>query len=184
MYGKRQALYRGKAPTFSGPVLLTVKSQERATCELIMGSLEDSPKRALSIEQRPQRVPSDMRSLVRILGLREVVTPATGNCMEMTVAQAYADADMHGESDAFERLTASVKRGIRFAGLLNLDHNYAHDVRVQALRNVGRGWTPMKPKESANQFRWFLHGYALYASDRTSTIDGKVWGAILSGWRR
>uniref|UniRef100_A0AAV1U1M4 Uncharacterized protein n=1 Tax=Peronospora matthiolae TaxID=2874970 RepID=A0AAV1U1M4_9STRA len=104
------------------------------------------------MEQRPQQVPSDMRSLVRLLGLWEVVTPATGNCAAITVAQAYVDTDMHGESDAFERNTASVKRGIRFSGLLNLDHNYSHDVRVQALRNVGRGWTTMKPKELANQF--------------------------------
>ena len=183
--GKRQALSRGKAPTLSGPVLLTMKSQERVTCERILGSLKDGPTRALSMEHRPQRVPSNMRSLVRLLGLREVVTPATGNCMAMAVAQAYVDASMLGESDAFERLTASVKRGIRFTGLLNLELNYAHDVRVQALRNVGRGWTTMTPKDSANQFRWFLHDYASSPSDRTSTIDGTVWGGvILSGWRR
>ena len=128
------------------------------------------------MEQRPHRVPSDMRSLVWLLGLGKVVTPATGNCMAMAVAQAYVDASMLGESDAFERLTASVKRGIRFTGLLNLELNYAHDVRVQALRNVGRGWTTMTPKDSAKQFRWFLHDYASSPSDRTSTIDGTVWG--------
>uniref|UniRef100_A0AAV1TWC5 Uncharacterized protein n=1 Tax=Peronospora matthiolae TaxID=2874970 RepID=A0AAV1TWC5_9STRA len=85
-----------------------MKSQERATCNRILGSLKDGPKRALQMEHRPQRVPSDMRSLVRLLGLREVVTLATGNCMAMAVSQAYADADMHGENVAFERLTASV----------------------------------------------------------------------------
>uniref|UniRef100_A0AAV1UFV4 Uncharacterized protein n=1 Tax=Peronospora matthiolae TaxID=2874970 RepID=A0AAV1UFV4_9STRA len=123
-----------------------MKSQERTTSERILGSLKDGPKRALSMEQRPQQVLSDMLSLFLLLGLREVVTPATGNCMAMAVAQAYADADMYGESDAFERLMASAKRDIRFACLLKLDHTYAHDVRVQALRNVGRGWTTMKPE--------------------------------------
>ena len=80
-----------------------------------------------------------MRCLIRILGLREVVTPATGNCMAMAAAQAYVDADMHVNSNALERITASIKRGIKFTVLLHLEHNYAHDVRVQALRDVGRG---------------------------------------------
>uniref|UniRef100_A0AAV1TGM4 Transposase n=1 Tax=Peronospora matthiolae TaxID=2874970 RepID=A0AAV1TGM4_9STRA len=153
-----------------------MKSQERATCDRILGGLKDVPKRVLSMEQRPQRVPSDLRSLVRLLGLREVVTPATWNCVAMAVAQTYAYADMRGESDAFERLTTSVKRGIWFAGLLNLDHNYARDVRVQALRNVRRGWTTIKPKELAILFRWFLHDYTSFQSNHTSTVDGTVWG--------
>ena len=109
MSGKRHALSRDKAPTLSGPVMLTMKSQERDTCERILGILKDGSKRAHSMKLHPQRVPSNMRSLVRRFGLREVVTPATGNCMAMAVAQAYSDADMHGLSDVFERLTASVK---------------------------------------------------------------------------
>ena len=52
--------------------------------------------------------------------MREAVNPATGNYMAMAVAHALADADLHGDSDVLERLTAAIKRGIQFAGLLHM----------------------------------------------------------------
>ena len=69
----------------------------------------------MSIEQRPVVIPSDIRGLDRLVGLREDTTPATVNCMAMAVAQALADADLHRASDELEGLTASIKRGTGLA---------------------------------------------------------------------
>ena len=124
----------------------------------------------ISLEPRSSIDPSDIRSLGRVLGLREAVTPDTGNCMAMAVAQAFADADLTGGSTDLERMTASIKRGIALAGLLHLEDSYCHDVRVQTLHNVERDWSHMTRKESANQFRWYLFYYSHIPSDRTSTI--------------
>ena len=52
--------------------------------------------------------------------------------------QAISGAAIDGTGDALERLTASIERGILYSGLLRMEDNNAHDIRVSALQNVGR----------------------------------------------
>ena len=49
---------------------------------------------AISMEPHPTDLPCDLKTLRHALGLREVITPATGNgnCLAMVVAQTLADA--------------------------------------------------------------------------------------------
>ena len=130
----------------STPVFMTLKGQERDQCLSLASTLGAGTKCSLSLKPRPLIDPTDIRSLGRILGLREAVTPATGNCMAMAVAQAFADADLTGGSTNLERMTASIKRGVALAGLLHLEDNYCHDVRVQTFHNVEPGWSHMTRK--------------------------------------
>uniref|UniRef100_A0AAV1TYS0 Uncharacterized protein n=1 Tax=Peronospora matthiolae TaxID=2874970 RepID=A0AAV1TYS0_9STRA len=46
------------------------------------------------------------------LGLRAVVTPATGNCFAMSIVQAAMDANLDDPGRSLEHLTAYLKRGI------------------------------------------------------------------------
>ena len=128
------------------------------------------------MDPRPETGPIHPNDLVRILGLREVPTPATGNCLAMAIAQAVADSALDAPITALETLTASVKRGIKFAGLLNLEGQLPHDLRVNTLKNVGRGWSTMTREESATQLRWFLTDYAANPSDRDTIVAESCWG--------
>ncbi|KAE9338152.1 hypothetical protein PR003_g11649 [Phytophthora rubi] len=111
-----------------------------------------------------------------MLGIGEVTTPVTGNCMAMAVAQAAVDATLEGPDSALKSLTASIKRGIKYAGLLHLEDQMAHDHRVNALANVRRGWPTMTRSESATQMRWFLEDYANSPSSRSDIVSDDTWG--------
>ena len=86
-----------------------------------------------------------------------MVTPATSNYLAMAIAQAAADSTLGGSDPALSRLTASLKRGIQYSGLLHFEDQMAHDHRVHALANVHRGWPTMTRPESASQLRWYLN---------------------------
>ena len=173
---RNQALSRGKAQTRSSPLLLTLKSQERATCLKLLSRMHDKQKHAISLPPRPIDVPTDLKALIPLLGLQEAITPVTGNCLAMAVAQALADAALDGPNDQLERLTAIIKNGVLYTGLLHLEEHYAHDLRVNALFKAQRGWASMTKRESANQYRWYLHDYAATPSARDSDIAETEWG--------
>ena len=67
---------------------------------------------------------------------------------------AIADANLDDLDRSLELLTASLKSGIKYSELLNLDGQLAHDHRVHPLKNVRRGWSGMSRTESASQVRW------------------------------
>ena len=68
-----------------------------------------------------------------MMGLQEEITPLTGNCLAMAIAQALADAALDGPNDRLDRLTAIIKTGVLYTGLLHLEEHFAHDLRVAAL---------------------------------------------------
>ena len=146
---------RGKAPVISGPTLLAKQRLERKTCVRLVKQQQKGRCTAIPMDPRPENGPTHSKDLMRILGLREVPTPATGNCLAMAIAQAVADSALDALITALEPLTARVKRGIKYAGLLNLEGQLLHDLRVNTLKNVGRGWPTMTREESATQLRWF-----------------------------
>ena len=69
----------------------------------------------------------------------------------MAVAQAATDADLDSSDRTLERLTASIKCGIKYAGLLALDGQLTQDHRAHLLKNVHRGWPGMSCTESTSQ---------------------------------
>lgn len=150
---KQAGKARGKAPVSIGPVLMTKKRQERATFQSLSSTLVIPTSAPLSMGPRTAREPESMQEVEAMLGIREVTTPATGNCMAMAVAQAAVDATLEGPDSALKSLTASIKRGIKYTGLLHLEDQLAHDHRVNALANVRRGWPTMTRSESATQMR-------------------------------
>ena len=83
------------------------------------------------------------------LELRPIMTPATKNCMAMALAQAVANHDLVAHDGTLELLTATIKRGICWATMLNFDEQFNHSVRTATLVNVLRGWTDMSPRDSA-----------------------------------
>ena len=138
--------------------------------------MHDKQKHAISLPPRPIDLPTDLKALIPLLGLQEAITPVTGNCLAMAVAQALADAALDGPNDQLERLTAIIKNGVLYTGLLYLEEHYAHDLRVNALFKAQRGWASMTKRESANQYRWYLHDYAATPSARDSDIAETEWG--------
>uniref|UniRef100_M4BZD0 Uncharacterized protein n=1 Tax=Hyaloperonospora arabidopsidis (strain Emoy2) TaxID=559515 RepID=M4BZD0_HYAAE len=167
---------RGPAPTRSGPVLLTHKRQERKTFRQIIAQLQGPAAPALSLGVSTTTLPATMLELGQQLGIRTVVTPATGNCLAMAIVQAAADSDLNGSDLALDRLTASLKRGVKHSGLLHLEDQLAHDHRVQALANVKRVWATMTRQESASQMRWILEDFATSPSGRTDEVSDDTWG--------
>ncbi|CAI5715370.1 unnamed protein product [Hyaloperonospora brassicae] len=98
------------------------------------------------MELKPSVEPIHMREVLRIVGLREVSTPANGNCLAIALAQAFAESALAAPTMDQELLTAAIKRSIKYTGLFNLEDQLFHDLRVQALKNVGLGWATMTRK--------------------------------------
>ena len=71
-----------------------------------------------------------MREFMRIVGLREVGTPANGNCLAIALVQAFAESASAAPTMDQELLTASIKRGIKSIGLLSLEDQLPYDLRV------------------------------------------------------
>uniref|UniRef100_A0AAV1USB4 CCHC-type domain-containing protein n=1 Tax=Peronospora matthiolae TaxID=2874970 RepID=A0AAV1USB4_9STRA len=173
---KQAAGIRGPAVVTAGPALLTQQRRERLTCEKLLKLLPDRQCHSIPMDPKPPAEPIHMGELVSILGLREINTPANGNCLAIALAQAVAESALTAPTKDQELLTACIKRGITCTGLLNLEDQLPHDLRVQALKNVGRGWASMTRTESASQFRWFLTDFAATPSGRTSHVPTDCWG--------
>ena len=92
------------------------------------------------------------------------------------VAQSVADSALDVPTKDLELLTASIKRGIKFTGPINLEDQMSHDLRVTALTNIGRGWPTMTKGVLAAQFKWYLHDYADTSLNRDTTIPKDCWG--------
>uniref|UniRef100_A0AAV1VDT6 Uncharacterized protein n=1 Tax=Peronospora matthiolae TaxID=2874970 RepID=A0AAV1VDT6_9STRA len=162
---------RGPAPEISGPTLLAKQRLERKTCKRLVKQQQKGRCTSIPMDPRPETGPFHLNDLKRILGLREVPTPATGNCLAMAIAQAVADSALDAPLTVLEPLTASIKRVIKYAELLNLEGQRPHDLRVNTLKNVGRGWQTMTREESATQPRWFLTDFAATSSDRDTIVS-------------
>uniref|UniRef100_A0AAV1SZ66 Uncharacterized protein n=1 Tax=Peronospora matthiolae TaxID=2874970 RepID=A0AAV1SZ66_9STRA len=181
---KQAAGIRGPAVVTAGPALLTQHRRERLTCEKLLKLLPNRQYHSIPMDPKPPAEPIHMGELVSILGLREINTPANGNCLAIALAQAVAESALTAPTKDQELLTACIKRGITCTGLLNLEDQLPHDLRVQALKNVGRGWASMTRTESASQFRWFLTDFAATPSGRTSHAPTDCWGAVThSAWQ-
>ena len=66
----------------------------------------------LPVEDSVERDIHDLPDIERDLGLRPVITPATGNCLAMANAQAVADHDLVALDTILENSTGCIKRGI------------------------------------------------------------------------
>ncbi|CAI5705830.1 unnamed protein product [Peronospora effusa] len=121
-------------------------------------------------------VPQTFAAAIESLGLREVVTPASGNCLAMAVVQGATGADLAEPTSKLKQLTATLKLGDKEVGLLNLEDRIPHDIRVHILQNVNRAWPAMTRRESLSQLKWFLEDYASSPSERDAVIAENTWG--------
>ncbi|OWZ20445.1 hypothetical protein PHMEG_0005136 [Phytophthora megakarya] len=123
-----------------------------------------------------QTVLKEFDDMEQRLRIREVNTSSTGNCMAMTIAQVGANHDLSAHDNILETTTASIKRGVTYAGQLDLEEQLDHYVRTTTLVNLHLGGINMSKGESKNQFKWYLEEYAGRALDRDSLIDVYNWG--------
>ncbi|KAG3205948.1 hypothetical protein PC128_g1088 [Phytophthora cactorum] len=135
---KKDAKSRGKVKILTGPVLMTKRRQERATFQAQRERVDISTQRPLRLGARSAEPPDSFADIEHQLGVREIATPDTGNCLAMAVAQAAVNATLDGPSSALEPLTASVKRGIKYADLLHLEDQLVHDMRWTMSRERGQ----------------------------------------------
>uniref|UniRef100_A0AAV1V7Y5 CCHC-type domain-containing protein n=2 Tax=Peronospora matthiolae TaxID=2874970 RepID=A0AAV1V7Y5_9STRA len=129
---KQRGAGRGSAPSTTGPVLMTLKRNERGSFRQLVADLGRLPKALTTVRARATDVPTDVAELTSQLVIYPVITPATTNCLAMAIAQAATDASLDGPDRHLELLTACLKRGIKLSGLLDLEDQYAHDHRVHA----------------------------------------------------
>lgn len=94
-----------------------------------------------------------------------MVTPESGNCMAMALAQAVTDLDLAALPGKLENVTAIIIRGVGWSGQLNFLDQFNRFTRKTTLINVERGWEELGAHESSKQFRWYLHEYANSSSD-------------------
>ena len=93
---KTAATARGRAPNASESMISTHKHRERKTfCALIAG-VNSKRDPLLPWASRTSATVVDFPSLEKRLGARSVVTPATGNCLAMAIAQVAADSTLDG----------------------------------------------------------------------------------------
>uniref|UniRef100_A0AAV1T5S6 Uncharacterized protein n=1 Tax=Peronospora matthiolae TaxID=2874970 RepID=A0AAV1T5S6_9STRA len=74
--------------------LVTLKQRERATLRKVLADGNLGTGLLLQVESFVERDINDLPAIERALGLRPVITSATGNCPEMAIAQAVADQVM------------------------------------------------------------------------------------------
>ncbi|KAE8887586.1 hypothetical protein PF003_g28476 [Phytophthora fragariae] len=158
------------------PQLVALKQRERDEIQLALATTADFKGPRLPETRDTGKGITSFAEIEELLGMREVTTPSTGNCMAMALAQAIADHDLAAHGECLESLTTSLKRGIKWTALLNCTEQFNHFARTTTLINVGRGWEGMDARESGKQFRWFLHEYAESSSDRQEMIPRHVWG--------
>ncbi|KAE9067300.1 hypothetical protein PF007_g28125 [Phytophthora fragariae] len=130
----------------------------------------------LTVQTTPAQDLITFPDIEQALGLRQVATPSTGNCMAMARAQATADHNLAAFDENLEKITAAIKRGIHWTGQLNYSEQFDHFTRTTTLVNVNRGWEGMTPQESNKQFKWYLAEYASTPSSRKETVERHNWG--------
>ena len=112
----REATHRGKAPVLSGPTLLPKQRRERNSCARLVSRIPTERHNAIPMEPRPEVEPLRETDLFQILGIREALTPATGNCLATVVAQSVADSALDVPTKDLDLLTASIKRASNSLG--------------------------------------------------------------------
>ncbi|EGZ09690.1 hypothetical protein PHYSODRAFT_432150, partial [Phytophthora sojae] len=112
-------------------------------------------------------------------GIRLVKTMMNGNCQATALAQALVDDDLHAYPTHLEEMVATLKRGIRVMALTNLEKQFPHQARREALTEVGRGWPTMSRPNSLKLFGQYLDEYASTPSNVEATlamVPRKNWG--------
>ena len=100
----------------SSATLLTLKSEERDQSQKSFRRMSGEPTQAISMEPHPTDLPCDLKALSHVLGLCEVITPATGNCLAIVVARTIAGAVLDVPATNLDRLTVCIKNGIKCIG--------------------------------------------------------------------
>uniref|UniRef100_H3GL61 OTU domain-containing protein n=1 Tax=Phytophthora ramorum TaxID=164328 RepID=H3GL61_PHYRM len=163
--------------TKSTPQLVALKQRERSTLRKLLGSTNLHKGGRLVITGTEDDVIKDFHDVERVLGIRQVTTPSSGNCMAMALAQAAADQHLAAYDATLEEVTTSIKRSIRWSGFLNMNEQFDHYTRTQTLINVKRGWYGMSARESKTQFQWYLEQYGATPSSRQAVIARHNWGS-------
>ncbi|POM81569.1 Hypothetical protein PHPALM_441 [Phytophthora palmivora] len=163
--------------TIEQPQILTLKGKEREALKNTLQPYNDRANCDMVIEGWHLETTASFAHIEQNLGLKEVTTPSTGNCMAMALAQAEADNDLAVNDESFEKATASIKKGIKLSGLLNTAEQFDHYSRTATLEQIDRGWSGMTPKESKKkQFRGYLEEYAATPSSREAIVEKYNWG--------
>ncbi|KAG1690419.1 hypothetical protein DVH05_028095 [Phytophthora capsici] len=170
-------LVKAKPPKVpSTPQLVALKSRERKVLRHAVNAAQQPLGKRMPPPAYSGEVLESFSAIEASLGLRQVNTPATGNCMAMALAQALVDTDLASQDDSLEAITKSLKQGICWAGQQNLQEQFDHYVRTSTLVNVQRGWDGMPSHESTKQFKWYLEEYARSPSSRESIVPQYNWG--------
>ncbi|KAE9357445.1 hypothetical protein PR003_g1800 [Phytophthora rubi] len=134
-------LVQGKPPKIKPtPQLVALKQRERAALAVNTFTLRQLRGSAIRHTEQSLEEITDFAGIEKRLGLRQVVTPASGNCMAMALVQAVADQDLATSKQQLEGLTAIIKRGIGWTGQLNFLGQFDDFARKATLINVQRGW--------------------------------------------
>ncbi|KAI9989109.1 hypothetical protein PInf_022846 [Phytophthora infestans] len=171
-------LVKAKPPKLiKSPQLVALKQREREEMETLTDSMSPFKGSPLPSSGDAIQAVTSFSEIEALLGLRQVATPATGNCMVLALAQAIVDHDLAAHGRVLEQLALTLKRGIKWSALLNNAEQYDHFTRTNTLVNVGRGWNGMDSKESSKQFRWYLEEFANSSSQRDELLPREVWGS-------
>ncbi|OWZ11838.1 hypothetical protein PHMEG_00015082 [Phytophthora megakarya] len=123
--------------------------------------------------------PGTWKEVEQNAGIRQVETMMNGNCQATALAQALADDDLQAYPELLEEMVATLKRGIRVMALTNLEKQFPHQARREALTEVNRGWPKMSRPTSLKMFRQYLDEYASTPSNAEATLEmvpRKNWG--------
>ncbi|KAE8915452.1 hypothetical protein PF003_g616 [Phytophthora fragariae] len=171
-------LVKAKPPKLpETPQLVALKQRERDVIAAAAATFADKRGPGLQVSAAPVDGIKSFPEIEELLGIRSVVTPSSGNCMAMALAQAVADHNLAAFDDELEEMTAAIKRGIRWSGQLNYREQFDHFTRMTTLINVERGWDGMTAQDSNKQFKWYLEEYAATPSDRNAIVAGHNWGS-------
>lgn len=157
--------------------LIALKQRQRGVIESIIHALGDCHVHPWPVSDQSLKDVTTFKQMEKQLGMKEVSTPASGNCMTMTIAQAISNQSLAAKPHVMEKMTAAIKRGICWAGQLNCMEQFDHFTRTTTLVNMGRGWDGMDPKESSKQFRWYLQEYAASPSKIHDIVPRHNWGS-------
>jgi len=158
------------------PQLLAWKQRERQAIEKAMQVVATQKGPPIACVDRALAYVTNFAEIETVLGIREVATPASGNCMAMAIAQALADHNLAAYDITLAEMTAAIKRGICWTGLMHCSDQFNHYTRMATLINMERGWDGMDVQESSKQFRWYLHEYAATSSLREVGVPKYNWG--------
>ena len=157
----------------SAPQLVALKQQESASVERLLQGAGSLKGHRLESPEVDKLASSLKDSILRALRLKHVYTPATGNCLVLSVVQALANDDMCSMEEVLLRSASGMQRGLKYTGQLHMTDQFEYAERFKILVNVRRGWMAMSTIESAKQFKRYLEEYAANASDRV-TLTGEL----------